>query len=75
MRGYAVASNKIRAKNQDNLGFVYEIKWMDNATVLFGSKAPLLLLWLQHESPRKVQAREISTVKMSSVDKGGCKKC
>ena len=44
-------------------------------TVLFGSKGPLLLLWSRHESLRKVQAREISTVKMSSVDKGGCKKC
>ena len=62
---------KSRAKKpvQDNLGFVYEKKSSDNATVLFGSKGPLLLLWSRHESLRKVQAREISTVKMSSVEK------
>ena len=39
--------------------------------MLFGSKGPLLLLWLwsRHESLQKVQALEIS------VEKGGCNKC
>ena len=57
------------------VGLCLREKWLDNATVLFGSKAPLLLLWPRHESHSKVQAREISTLKMSSDEKGGCKKC
>ena len=56
-------------------GLCLREKRLDNATVLFGSKAPLLLLWPRHESRRKVQPREISTLEMSSDEKGGCKKC
>ena len=61
---------------QDIFRLCLRAKRLDNATVLFGSKAPpLLLLWPRHESRRKVQAREISTLEMSSDEKGGCKKC
>ena len=35
--------------------FCLREKGLDNATVSFGSKGPLLLLWSRHESLRKVQ--------------------
>ena len=42
---------------QGSSKFCIREKWLDNATVLFGSKGPLLLLllWSRHESLRKVQ--------------------
>ena len=49
-------------------------KKLYNATAIFESKTPLLLLWRRQESFGKVQAcREISSdVKMSPCEKRGC---